>query len=127
MSREHKLSRYGKGKFVYNVDAYAHTLSLDGGADLGESDGPLGCHTLIERNSAMISPNAAEIEQHSLTVADRLFLASQAGAILHEDSQGFVSVEWFETVPMLTGAWAAIEDEHEQADAEQEDETEEDS
>lgn len=123
---EHKLSRYGKGKFVYNVDAYAHSVSLDGGADLGESDGPLGCHTRIDGPFEPGKANAWDKTNHddTLTCADVSFLSRQAGAILHEDSQGFVTVEWFDALREFHNAWVKLEDEHEQADEQAEQEWE---
>jgi hypothetical protein len=44
-----------------------------------------------------------------LTEAESDFLADQVGAILHEDSDGFVSARYFETTREINKAWASIQ------------------
>lgn len=55
---------------------------------------------------ADITPVA--IDDIGLSAEDIAFLGNQAGCILSEDSQGFVSAEWYESAAELDAAWESI-------------------
>lgn len=46
--------------------------------------------------------------QHSLTVDERGFLWDQAGAIITEDSNGFVSVTWYHDGAQMAETWSKL-------------------
>lgn len=103
-----EIRPYGPGKFSTILDAYVYSVSLDGGADEEESDGNGGDwfglmrngRTIFRDHDPMLEPlNEAEQEQ----------LTSCAGVILHEDSQGFVYVDYYDTDAELNEAWTEIQ------------------
>ena len=110
---------YGPGKFNTILDAYVHSVSMDGCcaecgsvSETGRWYGLMAGPILRDRNDADQEP--------LLNSAERAELASCAGVILTESDQGFVDVEYYETETELHTAW----DEIEIADTEQRDEIE---
>jgi hypothetical protein len=105
MSKYSALRPYGPGKFYTMLDAAVWEASLDGGPD--EESGSvdeLGWSGLVR---APILDATCE-QWAELTDEERAFVAAHAGAILFEDSQGFVSVDYFETAAALDAAWAKV-------------------
>lgn len=112
------LRRYGPGKFTLMIDAYVYDLSLDGPSDeCGQAD-TTGWYGLME--GALYDLNAP-VHTADLTEDERTFLASVTGAIVSENSQGFVYVEYYETAEALRTAWEAITAEVAEAEADEDD------
>jgi hypothetical protein len=121
------LRRYehpGKFEGGLIIDEYVYAASLDGcgetvgGDDGGESyttvDGPL-----LGDDARL--PCRADGE---LSADERAFLASQAGAIIYQDSQGFVSVTYYDDKKTYDDAWAQLvasyDDEYDEDDTDDE-------
>ena len=97
------LRPYGPGKFDTMLDSALYNASGDGFLDeeCGESHST-GWYGIIRE------PSGALLRQRrdGMTSAEWEFAVRHAGAILSEDSQGFVHVEWFEKKADLDTAWA---------------------
>ena len=108
-----EIRPYGPGKFDTILDAYVYDVSLDGGCDeeLGESDS-FGWYGLMRADKSFAGDVRREAERNQdqdLTEGEWLLLTGTAGVILSEDSQGFVSVEYFDTQAELETAWMELE------------------
>lgn len=95
---------YGPGKFNTILDSYVYSMSLDGtDEELGESDsfGWYGMLTgpITPRNAMMPKLNSAELT----------LLATCAGIILSENSQGFVTVEYYDDLETFNKEWTGLE------------------
>jgi len=101
---------YGPGKFDTILDSYVYSVSLDGtdmecgsvdetGRWYGAIIGGLDLSHADKRDNAYFDLNSVEREE----------LRTCAGVILTECSQGFVSVEYYETEEKLREVWAEIE------------------
>ena len=101
------LRRYALGKFDLEVDAYLYDVSLDGGADeeVGSSTEGAGWYGLMR---APLVHSEQRAKEYGLTDEEVSFLQSKAGAILFEDTQGFVTVEYYDTAEELENAWADV-------------------
>lgn len=87
---------YGPGKFSTVLDQYVYTVSLDGGADEEESAGDgEGWYGLMRNGRTIFRDHDPMLE--TLNEAEQEQLTGCAGVILHEDSQGFVYVDYYET------------------------------
>lgn len=113
MARDYDLTPYGSpGKFEGGsaIDQVAHDVTLDGAAEeLGEADG-FGWYGKIE---GAIEATDEQIRNYDLSQDDIDYLAAVAGAIVSEDSNGFVSVEWYTSRGNLERAWRRLEREYE--------------
>ena len=110
------IRRYGPGKFDTILDSYVYQVSMDGCLDeeTGESE-TTGWYGIMQEDSdgslATAIAKAAYEGGETLTLGEtEMILRDFAGVILSEDSQGFVSVEYFETKAALHKAWRRIED-----------------
>ena len=102
---------YGPGKFSTVLDSYVYSVSLDGGCDEEEGDvSECGAWYGIMRNGRTIFRNHDPLLE-TLNTAEQDQLTSSAGVILREDSNGFVSVTYYDTDESLETAWAQIVDE----------------
>ena len=114
---------YGPGKFNTILDAYVHSVSMDGccaecgsvsetGRWYGMIAGSLSLSHADKRDGAYFELNSAELAE----------LGACVGVILTESEQGVVDVEYFKTEEALQQSWTAIEEEeaqqHEEAEAE---------
>jgi len=109
---------YGPGKFNTVLDSYVYSVSLDGGCD--EEEGSVSeCgewygvmrngRTIFRDHDPLLEPlNSAEQQQ----------LTSSAGVILREDSQGFVSVTYYDADEALELAWSQIVDQFQEDEEE---------
>ena len=115
-----QIRPYGPGKFSTILDSYVYSVSLDGGADeeCGSVDG--GTWYGLMRNGRTIFRDHDPLLE-SLNEAEQEQLTASAGVIVSEDSQGFVSVEYFETEKDLDAAWAEVEAEVAEDENEDED------
>jgi hypothetical protein len=115
---------YGPGKFSTILDSYVYSVSLDGGCD--EEQGSVsecGAWYGIMRNGFTIFRDHDPMLE-TLNTAEQDQLTSSAGVILREDSNGFVSVDYYDTDESLETAWSQIVDEFHSGDG-SEDEQEE--
>src|SRR6266567_2283118 len=87
---------YGPGKFSSVIDSYSYDASTDsGGETIGDVSEMGEAATPIEVDVARYEELARE-NGDELTPAEREYLGNHPYAIVFEDSQGFVSVEYFE-------------------------------
>lgn len=92
---------YGPGKFDSMMDSFVYGLSLDGCDEETGSVEEDGWYGLLR---GWTIPSDAD-----LTKDERAVFASHVGAIICEDSQGFVTVDYYATPEELNEAWNAIE------------------
>jgi hypothetical protein len=97
---EIRYEKYGPGKFSNNVDEWVYQQSLDGGADeeIGESEG-FGWYGLMQFEEPVLVEQGDEEWEFKV-------------AILNENSQGFVEVEYFEDEQEGLNRWASLEEEY---------------
>ena len=101
---ETRIRRYRPGMFDTMLDAAVYHASLNGIDDhLGDVQ-DFGWYWLMH------APLLDIREQEALTHEELEFLVEQVGAIVSEDSQGFVTVEYYETTCDLNQAWAELEE-----------------
>ena len=98
-----EIRPYGPGKFATIVDSYVYDASLDGCDEETGSVDEVGAWYGLLRGPI-------DVTADDLTLAERAYLsAAKGGAIVSEDSQGFVDVVCYETAEALNAAWATIE------------------
>ena len=97
---------YGLGKFNTILDSYVYRVSLDGGCD-EESNSDAGIWYGIMRNGRTIFRDHDPLLE-MLTPEEQEKLTSSAGVILHEDSNGFVYVDYYATKEELETAWSDV-------------------
>ena len=93
-------SRYALSKFYYNIDAYLYSMGAD--EETGDSEFG-GWYGLF---AGPFGPSAEDIIEFDLTDDDVQYLSHMAGAILCENSQGFVSSVHYEDNDTLGYEWA---------------------
>jgi hypothetical protein len=107
---ETEIRPYGPGKFSTMLDSYVYSVSLDGGCDEESGDvSESGEWFGIMRNGRTIFRDHDPMLE-TLNTAEQDKLTSAAGVILREDSQGFVSVDYYQTADSLELAWSQIVD-----------------
>ena len=100
----------GKYEGGLAIDELVHGLALDGwAADETGSIETIGWHGRIDGPIADVPADQFPADLEPLTDDERAFLASMNGAIVHEDSQGFVTIDYFHDATSLASAWAVIE------------------
>ena len=102
------LRPYGPGKFHNMLDAYVYSLSLNGCDDETGDVGEVGhWYGLLKGfNAADISATATC--DGAITPDEVAYLLRHVGAIVHEDSQGFVSVDYHANIRALEAAWVSV-------------------
>jgi len=110
---------YGPGKFSTVLDSYVYSVSLDGGWGVQtdptltnrryeeESNSDAGIWYGIMRNGRTIFRDHDPLLE-TLTPEEQEKLTSSAGVILHEDSKGFVYVDYYATKEELETAWSDV-------------------
>lgn len=113
------LGDYGPGKFNDNVTEYIYDIVMNGFSNqsLGESEG-FGSYDLV-----IIDPPMTVNQEGGGPGGQGSWMLG--AAILHEDSQGFVDVDTFDTADAALAVWAELEKEYEQFLGEVEEENEE--
>jgi len=116
---EDDIRTYGPGKFNTILDSYVYQVSLDGGCDdeIGSVDEG-GWFGLMRNGHTIFKDHDPLLE--TLNEAEREKLTSSAGVILSEDSNGFLSVDYFNTDAELDEAWDRIVSDHEDIETEDE-------
>jgi hypothetical protein len=102
------IRRYGSGKFSTILDSYVYSVSLDGGCD--EEAGDVSEHGEwygIMRNGQTIFRDHDPLLE-TLTADEQEKLTASSGVILREDSQGFVTVTYYDNTEPLELAWSQI-------------------
>ncbi len=97
---------YGPGKYATIVDSYisrAHTSQETG------SVAEYGWYGMVEGDLADIATSHANEDHDELTVEELQDLSLYCGALLAEDSQGFVEVCYFSDVTEMYAAWDELE------------------
>ena len=110
-----EIRSYGPGKFSTVMDEFIYKLSLeygvdeehsypDGGGWWGLFRGPFFLDTFGDDNlSAIGIPNLNSAEQEFICES------ASSGAIMHEDSQGLVEVDYFSNEEELEFVWSLVE------------------
>jgi hypothetical protein len=103
------IRAYGPGKFDTILDAYVYAVSLDGGCDdeLGDVSENGRWYGVLRDGRSIFRNHDPMLE--TLNEAEQEMLTSSAGVILSEDSQGFVSVDYYDTPEELDAGWAALQ------------------
>jgi hypothetical protein len=120
---DHQLRRNeGPGKFEGGlvIDEVVYDLSLCGCDDecgdvqttgwFGRLDGP------FRSDGPFADISATAVAEHALTSDELSYLAGVAGAIISEDSNGFVSVAYFDDAEELSRVWDRIVAECDESD-----------
>lgn len=110
--KSYQLTSYGPGKYNLQVDAYVHG-HLEADIETGDCNttGWYGLYSAVELHEDTR-------EAFELSIDDVRYLRSKCGAIAEENSQGFVTVEYFDTADGLQTAWAGVEAEVSRPDGE---------
>jgi hypothetical protein len=99
---------YGPGKFSTILDSYVYSVSLDGGCDdeIGDVAETGAWYGLMRNGSTIFRDHDPLLE--SLNDDEQEKLTSCAGVILSEDSNGFVTVAYYDTDQQLDKAWREV-------------------
>ena len=103
---------YGPGKFDTIVDSHVYALSLAGCDDECGSVQENGVWYGLFKGPFKLDGSFVDLvpeARRGLTRAERKLLTTCAGCILAEDTQGFVTVEYFDSAFKLARAWEACE------------------
>ena len=107
------IRSYGPGKFSTILDSYVYSASLDGGCDMETGDfSTTGWYGLMRHGRTIFRDHDPMLE--TLNETEREKLTTCAGVILFEDSNGFVSITYYDTEEKLDAVWAQIEKENEE-------------
>ena len=102
------IRSYGPGKFNTMLDAYVYSVSLEGSTDDEISSEYSGTwYGLIRHGHTIWSDQ--DPDREALTEAEADYLRACAGAILTEDTQGFVYVEYFDNMTDLDNMWRDLQ------------------
>ncbi len=122
------IRRYGPGKFDTILDSYVYRLSLDGAESVGDVSEIGIVYSRVKLGPDAVKDIEAEIEREKddpLTDEERELVKDSFGAILTENDQGFVSVDYFDTEKEYNSDWKEIEEEVDSMYEEEEEEEEE--
>jgi hypothetical protein len=113
---------YGPGKFDSLVDSFLYAATLDGGADeeAGESE-TTGWNGLLEGNILKTARDYAVQQGEDLTEDEVAELRDTAAVILTENSQGFVTVDYYTDAKEARAEWEKIEAEVAEAEGDEDD------
>ena len=103
-------NRPGKFQGELRISEPIWELTLQGGDGLGDAE-TFGYFSYMELGPDAVDDIAAQASESNITLTanERFFIASQAGAIVQEDSSGFVYVEYFDSKEVLDDHWNEIE------------------
>lgn len=104
---ERNIIRPALGKYQHLIDSAIHELSFIHCDEIIGDVETTGYYTLLIGEPATGLLGLIKGEE-LLTQAERDFLGAQCGAILGEDSQGFVSITYCESFETLRSAWDEI-------------------
>lgn len=113
--KKNQVRPYGPGKFDTMLDAAVYELSLDGGADeeVGSSSEAPGLWAGLMRNGEIMAQRLEIEKDIDSTRAERDYLAKEgkAGVIMTENTQGFVSIEYYNNRKQLEKDWDELVEE----------------
>lgn len=114
------LRTYGPGKFNTVLDSVVYQLTSEGCDEETGSVSVTGVWYGLLRGALKESlyPGSKELNDEELAFLE----AHKAGAIVSENDQGFVSVEYFKSAEEMNSAWSEIVSETETDDEDDEDE-----
>lgn len=108
------IRRYGPGKYNTILDSYVHGLSLDGWED--ESAGGIdevgiyyGRFQLGSEAAEAIEADAGR-QKDELTDEEKDRINNSFGAIISENDQGFVYIDYYDTEKAYDKAWEEVEE-----------------
>lgn len=110
------IRSYGPGKFNKVIDGYVYDLSLEGFGDTVGDVSELGeVYTRIDGPMLPDVEATAKENKDKLTPEEKAFLREQrGGAIVFENDQGSVEVDFYATKKAINTAWERISDEIEE-------------
>lgn len=127
------IRRYGPGKYNLIVDSYVHSTILEGMGD--ESCGDVSEVGFAADSVLLGSDSLDEIERIAaedksglrggLTDEERDLIKESYGAIVVENDQGFVTVDYYDTQKEFDKDWAEVQDDADGEEEEGEEEEEE--
>jgi hypothetical protein len=111
------LPRYehpGKFEGEPRISEFIWDLSLSDGGGLGDVEG-FGYYQQFDLGPSAVDEIAAQAKENDveLTVDEKYFIRSNAGAIISEDNNGFVSVEYFWDKDLYERRWRELEFQYE--------------
>jgi len=106
------IRRYGPGKFDTMLESYLYGMEDE---SIGESE-TFGYYALVRLenpHAVQTIIDGIEEEEGSLTADEKALLRESAGFIWSEDSQGFVSFEWYpaDDAEEMENSWQELLDE----------------
>jgi len=104
------IRSYGPGKFDTIIDSYVYELSLNGADDEAGSVTENGIWYGLMRGlkvGGQFSDFTAE-QLNEMNASEKAFLRAQKGAIISENDQGFVTVDYYKDKASLEDEWATI-------------------
>lgn len=97
--RRARVGKFGGGLLI---DSFIGAGDFD--EEIGESEFD-SFYGILRGDLVEIARQGAQDEGETLTLAEEKFLKSQAGAIVNENSQGFVDVSYYADDEELEEAW----------------------
>ena len=94
------IRRYGPGKYDTILDSVVDNGEFDESVGEVEYDTFYGLITDLELDDA---------DRAELNAEEIAYLKRQRGAIVHENSQGFVYIDYYTSKAVLKKAWSQIE------------------
>lgn len=122
------LRRDKMHKFDLEVDGYVHGIGLDGASAEGGDSGTVGYYWSVALGPKALRQihDEAAAQGDRLTTEEENLIADSAGAIVREDSRGFVSVTYYDDQRDLDKAWEEVEEEIYGSDEEDEEDEDDD-
>lgn len=99
---------YGPGKFNNYADKYVYDVTLQSGPD-EEVETGYGWYGLMRDGGTIFLDHDPMLDK--VTTAERALITDTQGVIVHESTDGFVRVEYYDSPQELNDAWAQIEQE----------------
>jgi hypothetical protein len=113
MARETGIRSYGPGKFHNIIDEYVYEACLNQGTPDEEiSHEGFGWYALMRLDAGAVRyiRELVEDEEDELTSDEEELLRCKA-LIMHENTDGFVGVDWFDSLSEAEKTWKELEEE----------------
>jgi len=125
------IRRYGPGKFNTILDSIVHAMTMDGTCESCGDVSEVGFYA----NKVDLGPDsvedaeklAKELDDDTLTEDEKDRLRESVGAIVVENEQGLVTVDYYDNQKELDKDWEEVEDDASLDDEEDEEEEEEEA
>ncbi len=99
------IRRYNIGKFDTPMDEHVYAQSLDGPDETAGTVQDIGWHGFMR------APLYDASSEFKLNEEEVKYLKSMVGAIIVENSMGFVSVEYYDDIDSMVKRWGEIQEE----------------